>query len=111
MPVRVLSFRDPKSSKLSRIIRPFNLYSSNDCSSRTNMAESNQLVQSPLLPLSQCFHPTVLEIFHPPRDSESSSMIGDFSSEEDSLNQTGDQNSCSGFHSPARERGSISLLL
>jgi hypothetical protein len=38
-------------------------------------------------------------------------MIGDFPSEEDSLNQTGDQNSCSGFHSPARERGSISLLL
>ncbi len=111
MPVRVFSFRDPESSKLSRIIRPFNLYSSNDCSSRTDMAESNQLVQSSLLPLSQSFHSTVMKIFHPSRDSESSSMIGDFPSEEDSLYQTGDQNSCSGFHSPVRERRSISLLL
>ncbi len=75
------------------------------------MAESNEFVQSSFLSFSEGLHITVREISHPSRDSKSSSKIGHLSSEEDALDQTCNQDSCSGFHSLTQEVASISLLL
>ncbi len=75
------------------------------------MAESNEFVQSSFLSFSEGLHLAVREVFHPSRDSKSSSMIGHLSSEEDALDQTCNQDSCSGFHSLTQELRSISLLL
>jgi len=75
------------------------------------VAESDQFVQTSFLSFSDRLHLAVREISHPSGDSKSSSKVGHLSSEEDTLYQTCNQDSCSGIHSLKQELRSISLLL